>query len=181
VSALAAPVAHWLGSERLRAMLVTNGRAGRDRQHQRTFLPGYRNRGRQGQEQHRYSADTSIHAGLTRLYLSTGTHREALNEKRVVSQFGRIHCSAVILRDFSPEGSRAHRHNCRKVHIRRAPDPSQAQDDPIGRGKLKLSPYRKANCPHSRRNNSLGKEREHKPLPRFQGQKDGMFDGGDAS
>jgi len=57
-----------------------------------------------------------------------------------MAQFGRIYGSGVILRDFSPEGSRAHRPNCRKVHVRRAPDPSQAQDDPIVRGGIQTEP-----------------------------------------
>jgi hypothetical protein len=31
----------------------------------------------------------------------------------VVGQFGKIHQTGAILKDFSPEGSRAHRHNSR--------------------------------------------------------------------
>jgi hypothetical protein len=42
-----------------------------------------------------------------------------------------IYYTGVILRDFSPEGSRAHRHNfCEEKYPPHA-DPSQAQDDPI--------------------------------------------------
>lgn len=50
VSALAALVAHWRGSRRLRSMLVTVGRAGRDRRHNRASLPCRGNRGHRGQE-----------------------------------------------------------------------------------------------------------------------------------
>jgi hypothetical protein len=41
--------------------------------------------------------------------------------------------TGVILRDFSPEGSRAHHPNDARVDIRCALDPSQAQDDAIMR------------------------------------------------
>jgi hypothetical protein len=54
----------------------------------------------------------------------------------MVVQVVQVHYTGVILKDFSPEGSRVHRHDHRGVHTRCAPDPSQAQDDAImGKGR----------------------------------------------
>jgi hypothetical protein len=52
VSTLAAPVTHWRGCRRLRTVLVTAGRTGRDRRHHRTLLACHRNRGHHGQEEY---------------------------------------------------------------------------------------------------------------------------------
>ena len=60
-----------------------------------------------------------------------------------MSQFEPILYTGVILNDFSREGSGVYNPLPATVHIRFAPDPSQAQDDPFCKSrKFKLSRYR---------------------------------------
>ena len=57
-----------------------------------------------------------------------------------MAQFGQIHYTGVILKDFSPEGSWRVPPQLPRGCIRSALDPSQAQDDAVMRAEIQTEP-----------------------------------------